>query len=349
MKEIARRAGVTRQAVSAILNNKIPASGNTRPHGNATRDKVLRIAKDLNYIPNHFATSLKKGRTHLIGLSGSVRIAAGFSIYLNQVTLGIEEVISQQEPRNHLVVFPNNLTDSYEKSIELAEQRVMDGMIFVVLDRWMQHFREVEYPQLKKHNVPFVVIHSTEEEYPFNNVGLKNSQAGYLAGKHLTDRGYTDLGYYMSMDTGSLVNEPLKGFKKAVEEAGLGAEAVTVISPIQPAGDTLYGNNLAAHTFSKLERIPRALFIHSDLFAHFAVKALRDRGLRIPADVAVMGFDDINPFHPFAENLTTLHHPFKEKGAEAIRMLNDILDGKLDPDRVHRKLLGTELVVRNST
>jgi DNA-binding LacI/PurR family transcriptional regulator len=153
----------------------------------------------------------------------------------------------------------------------------------------------------------------------------------------------------MSMDTGSLVNEPLKGFKKAVEEAGLGAEAVTAISPIQPAGDTLYGNNLAAHTFSKLERIPRALFIHSDLFAHFAVKALRDRALRIPADVAVIGFDDINPFQPFAESLTTLHHPFKEKGAEAIRMLNDILDGKLDPDRVHQKLLGTELVIRNST
>ena len=103
----------------------------------------------------------------------------------------------------------------------------------------------------------------------------------------------------------------------------------------------------ARETIKQLPRLPRALFFPDEPAAYGALKACAEKNIRVPEDLAVVGFDDEDI--PYLETrLSTIHHPFVEKGREAVTMLTEILDGKLDRNAIHRKILKPHLVVRET-
>jgi DNA-binding LacI/PurR family transcriptional regulator len=267
------------------------------------------------------------------------------SICFTAVTAGIEQNMEETKSKYSLVMFGANFQETPEKSLELIERRMVDGLILIILAPDIQKFNHQLMPQLKKLNIPFVVVHSTSQELPYNNVGLDSRQAGYDAAEHLIKAGHQRISFYMRDWHNPQLTEILGGFKKAVVDRGRAWSDKQIIEPVVDPGSDMY---LAARkTIAQLLPLPRALFFPDDASAYAALAACEERGVRVPQDLAIMGCDDETiPY--LTTRLTTIHHPFKEKGHEAVTMLTQILDGVLDPEAIHRKILRPYVVVRET-
>jgi LacI family transcriptional regulator len=342
MKDIAKRAGISRPNISKILNNK-PVMVSEE-----TRNRVLQIAQELDYRPNRLAQSLKTGKTYKIGLMGSESIVDLRLYCFIKTAEGVESVFSSTDIKYSLVMFGANFQDGIEKSHELIEQRMVDGLIFLVLSIALERFNQVIVPIVRKLDIPFVVVHSLSKELPYNNVGMDSSQAGFLAAEHFINLGYHDIGMYRQYDYGNLqTNEIAQGFKRAFQARNLEWHDSMILEsprmglfPFVPYTD-------AYDTIIALKKLPQAVFFNSDAGAYGALAACEKRGIRVPEEFAIIGLDDeVIPYYPV--RLSSIHHPFEEKGREAVTMLSEILDGKRDSKSIHRKVIQPHLVVRET-
>jgi LacI family transcriptional regulator len=340
MKQIAEKAGIARPTVSRILNNKYFV-GNKE-----TQERVLKIARELNYRPNYFARSLKKGKTNCIGLMGGLHIMSFAHDYVTRITNGVETAVDASG-RYSLIVFGANYSATYEKSVEMIEKGLVDGLVLTVLAHQVKEFEQKIMPVLRRNNTPFVVVHSLSRELAYNNVGFNSYQGGRLAGAHLAALGYKDV-LFMQEEKDSLQDrEIFQGFCDALQQHQVPCGPDRAIVPDWKSWDQVF--DTAYRTVLALPQLPRALFCASDTLAYGALKALHERGARVPADTALVGFDD-ERLHPALEpEITTIRHPLEEKGAAAVAMLLDILEGRRDRRQVHRMVLEPQLVVRKTT
>lgn len=341
MKDIASQAGVARQTVSKIINRK------DADISQETREKVLGIVRKLKYQPNYFARSLKKGKTNCIGIMGSRGTMLGFDVdYYSRTASGVENELVRLKSAYSLVAFGANYHEPFEKSLELLAKGMVDGLILITLSQNIKHFERDLLPSLREYNLPFVVVHSIKKELGYNNVGVDTEYSGYLKARHLTGLGHTTLGYLLRERPTPHSLEDLEGFKRGVQEAGLPENAIRVIQVGYGHGKETYDSVL--NTIKGYKDLPSAIAAPNDEAAHAVIRALADKGLEVPDDIAVMGSDDEPLPHYIKNDITTVHHPLEEKGAAALNILLDILNGTKDRDQVHRVSLKPELVVRKS-
>jgi DNA-binding LacI/PurR family transcriptional regulator len=337
MKKIAEKAGISQPAVSNILNNKKSFVSQ------ATRERVLKIAQELNYRPNYFARSLKKGRTNCIGLMGSLKMIDLSAYCYTQTAQAVEEALSETKSKYSLVIFGANFTDTHEKSLELVERGMVDGLILVIFSPFLRQFETGLMPRLVRGNLPFVVVHSTSRKLAYPNVGFNSHQAGYLAAEHFVRLGYGEITYFLRDRTNPQLLETLAGFKQALIDCRM--EWTDQRNLIQPQGGA--GHHLI-NTFGELPRLPRAVFFPDEVDAYGMLNFCRTRNVRVPEEVAVIGFDDEKPAVYFQTDLTTIHHSFEEKGHTAVRMLTAMLEGRLEPNAAHQEIIQPRLVVRKT-
>jgi LacI family transcriptional regulator len=342
--DVAKKAGKSRQVASSILNNKgyIKTS-------NATREKVLQAARELNYRPNFFSRSLKAGRTNCIGLMGSLRMINFTIPYFNLMADRIETELDRANSDYSLVVFGANYSESSRKSLQLIQRGMVDGLIIILLSQDVAPFENEVWPVLTKANLPFVVVHSLSRGLAYNNVGLDSRHGGHLAGNHFARLGHPDVHYYGSTgEHGSpQVAEIFTGFKQALVENGIAWDNARIIAP-QRSADWLSPYDMAYHTFRELKTVPPAVFCPPDESAFGALAALKERNIRVPQDVSLIGFNDYEPMQKFHAPLTTIHHPLEEKGALAVRIVTEILNGKRDRNQVYSTILKPTLVERST-
>jgi LacI family transcriptional regulator len=339
MSDVAKKAGISRKYVSGILNDNASVWVSQK-----TRERVKKIARELNYRPNHFARSLKTGKTYSIGLMGSLSIVDVSAYCFAKTTWGVETELAEARSAYSLIMFGANFQDSEEKSRELIERRMVDGLIFMILSPDLEKFNRTLVPLLRRINTPFVVVHSTSAELPYHNVGLDSRRAGYLAAEHFIRRGFESSGFFLRDDRNPQIMEMLEGFKKAWTAGGRAWSDLQIIRP-QPSQDQELHDG-AYNAVAVPGPLPRALFFPEDASAYAAIDAYAARGVRVPQDLAVIGCDDeIIPYVKM--RLTSVHHPFAEKGREAVKMLTGILDGK-DRGKVRQVILKPHLVVRET-
>jgi DNA-binding LacI/PurR family transcriptional regulator len=337
IKDIALRAGVTHSAVSKVLNNRESFVGAE------TREKILNAVKQLNYRPNYFARSLKKGRTNCIGLMGSMKMIDLSAYCYAQTAQAVEEALSEAKSKYSLVIFGANFTDTHEKSLELVERGMVDGLIFIILSPQLAAFESAVWPRLRSYNLPFVVIHATSQKLAYPNVGFDSRQAGYLAAEHFIKLGHGEITFFMRDHKNPQLRETLAGFRQALTDRHI--EWTDQRNLIQSQGDV---KNYIVGTFGNRPRLPRAVFFPDEVDAYGMLDFCRTRGVRVPEDVAVIGCDDEKPASYFQTDLTTIHHAFEEKGHAAVRMLTAMLEGKLKPNGDHQEILRPRLVVRKT-
>lgn len=158
-------AGVSQPTVSRVLNNQ-------KHHiKSSTREKVLKVIEENNYRPNYMARALSNGKTNCIGLMGAFRYLDFTTPVYSHTSMGVEKELETLSSEHSLVIFGATSQQSYERSIELIERRMVDGLILIVLGRELTEFQERLLPQLHKINLPFVAVHSTETQLACNNVG----------------------------------------------------------------------------------------------------------------------------------------------------------------------------------
>jgi LacI family transcriptional regulator len=316
IEEIAELAEVSRSTVSRVLNNH----PSVRPE---VRSRVLRVIDEHNYAPGAAARSLASSRTNVLMLLIPRSAAVIFSDpFFPLVIQGITEACADHGYFLMLSMVTNEQEQDFYHRILRAHY--VDGIILLSSD-----IDDPILPLLIKDGVPLVLIGRHPYFQDLSWVDVENRDAARQAVAHLIDLGHRRIGTITGPLDMMVGIERRDGYKQALLEAGL---------PIVPelVVEGKFTQESGHHAMEQLRLLPQpptGVFAASDATAIGALRALHAAGLRVPDDVAVVGFDDV-PLASFAmPPLTTMHQPIQELGAVAVQLLVERLEHPTAPRR----------------
>ncbi|MGW1544371.1 LacI family DNA-binding transcriptional regulator [Streptomyces sp. NPDC002309] len=330
MADVARRAGVSVATVSHVLNG-------TRPVLPGTRQAVLDAVDELGYTPNTLARSLVTSRTRSIGLA----VSAVSNPYFTEILQGVEEAAVGQG-YGLLIADPHDDPEHERKVVQLLHERRVDGLIVAP----SPSPREL-LSYLHRHQVPTVlldrVVDGPADGTPrFDQICAQGSEpvAGMVT--HLAELGHRRIGLVAGRRGLSTTAERITGYRHGLAAAGLPHDERLVV---HGDSESAAGERATAALLS-LAAPPTALVTANNAMTIGALRALRARGLSVPADIALCCFDDFAWADLFSPRLTAIAQPGKELGAQAVRIL---LERLAAPDRPARTVrLPCTLVHRTS-
>lgn len=329
--DVAQHAGVSRTTVSLVLNN-VPGVHIT----SKTRGRVIQAANELGYVPEAAARALASRRSQIVGLiltRNPHHIAS--DAFLTQILDTFTEKIRQQGMRLLLdIVEEAHHPETY---MELARARRIDGIILsgpTFSDRALQTLEDEAFPTVLMGELP---------GSSFYSIDIDNYSAAKIAVDHLIKLGHTQIGMITNAPLAYTAStDRLRGYRQALDSAGLTYhENLIRYGDFDPQSGYEQMNLLLNE-----KAIPSAVFVASDVVAIGAMGAIRERGLQVPEDIALMGFDDI-PFARYVDPpLSTVNLPAAELASKALEMLFQLIAHQPPPTRHIR--LDTQLVIRQS-
>jgi LacI family transcriptional regulator len=332
IREVAASAGVSYQTVSRVINSDGYVA-------EATRAKVLAAIRELNFVPNGIARSLSSRRSHTLGVVSNDISDHSFA----EMAAGAE-----LEARRHgfyLIIgsVEDGSRDDEEAYLRLMQQRRIDGLI-VARPRLRPASRRLLAAMAA--SMPTVAIASRLEALRLHSVDIDNLGGGRLAANHLLENGHTAIATITGPLDWPSAQSRTRGAQEAIRNAGLRNGLVTETS----AEWGVEGGRSAMARLLKSGRRFTAVFAQSDLIALGAIAELHARGLSVPRDVSVVGYDDIPVARYMTPALTTVRQPMSEVGARAVRLLVEELGAQPGTGRARRRhqLVDVSLVVRNS-
>jgi LacI family transcriptional regulator len=293
---------------------------------------VLHSASELGYVVNLPARSLAGGRSNVIGL-----LTPGLDNgYIGEVIRGIDEELSRADYDLMMYTAHRRVGKEAEYAKAIANG-MADGLIMVVPLAPRELIRV-----LPQHNFPHVLIDQSDNTNTSPVVDATNWQGAYEAVTYLIRLGHRRIAHITgTLEIASAVQR-LDGYRAALRDLGIAYEDRYVIN-----GDFhQQGGQRAASVLLDLPMPPTAIFASNDLSALGAMEAIRARGLYIPRDISVIGFDDIPHAQITYPKLTTIRQPLAQMGRVAARMLLEIIEQPEQPPR--HITLATELVVRDT-
>jgi len=329
IQHIAELAEVSRSTVSRVLNDH----PSVRPE---VRDRVLQVIGEQGYAPQAAARSLASKRTNTLGLLIPRSAAVIFSDpFFGQIIQGMTEASSK---RGYFMLL-SMVTAEMERDfyMRVLRSRSVDGLLMVSSD-----IDDPILPLLIKDNLPLMMIGNHPYLNPVNWIDSENREGARTATNHLVGLGHRRIAAITGFLQMSSAIDRFNGYKQALLEAN-----IPVTAELIEHGDyTQESGYLAMQKLLTVTPRPTAIFSANDMMAMGALRAIHEAGLRVPADIAIVGFDDI-PMAPFANPpLTTMRQPIAEMGALAANTLIDQLENLAEPGAHVR--LPTRLVVRAS-
>ena len=333
IRDVAALAGVSHQTVSRVLNDNESVI-------RSTRERVLTAIRELGYVPNPSARSLSSNRLHTLGV-----VTSDISDYaFSQAIAGAEA----EARRRGLFLIIGSVEEEAQGDerayLRLMLERRVEGLIVAGpthLERdWLLH--------PLTHRMPIVAMASSEVVAPgVSVVDVDNQRGGRDATVHLVEHGHRAVATITGPLEWRSARERLDGYREALAAHGLAEEPALV----EHAPDwSVESGREAARRLLDSERPFTALFAQSDLFALGAISELRSRGLDVPGDVSVVGYDDIPVARYLDPPLTTMSQPMREVGALAVRLVVEQLgaDGVPPREEQGRHLLRAPLVARGT-
>jgi LacI family transcriptional regulator len=329
--EVAEKSGVSRTTVSFVLNN-VPGMNISE----GTRQRVLQVAKELNYHPDSRGKKLASGKSYTLGVvlrQSNEQVFA--DALLPQVLLGIEQAAMAQ---GYLILLKPLGMDNSDGYIHLVHENHVDGIILSG-----PRLEEPEITQLHKDGLPVILMGQIpESNLPYVDIDAVNGAA--LAVKHLLDHGHQRIGLITNADLQfSSAQQRRQGYINALQSVGIQPEEALMQA----------GNYTPASGFNAMKKLlevsprPTAIFIASDVVALGAIRAIKQAGLRIPQDMAVIGFDDIPLADYYDPPLSTIRIPAFGLGWAAGDRLVHMVQG--ENHDLAGMLLESELIIRNSS
>ncbi len=327
LERVALRAGVSRATVSRVVNGSTTVLPDTR-------DAVLRAVRELGYVPNAAARSLVTQRTNSVALVFPEPAARIFSDdpFFPGVVLGVGQEL--EERHFQLVLMLASSPESHQRIEQYALARHVDGVMLASM-----HGSDPLPDALARQGIPVVAMERPLGRATVPIVGVDSIAGAAAAVRHLLDRGRTRIATIAGPQDMPAGIDRLAGYRRELDRARL--------RPVVAEGDFTRASGEAAMS-RLLTEDPGldAVFVASDLMAHGALQALRAAGRRVPDDVAVVGFDDIDLARYTEPPLTTVRQPVVELGRLLARQLTDLVAGEEIAPAV---VLPTELVIRDSS
>jgi len=326
MKDVARLAGVSTSTVSHVINNN-------RFVSEGVREKVEQAIRHLNYAPSALARSLKINQTHTIGML----LTTSSNPFYAEVVRGVEESCYQ---RGYSLILCNTAGDEerMNRSLETLMQKRVDGLLIMCTESHLPSADILNrYP-----SIPTVMMDWAPFEGRGDIIQDNALLGGELATQHLIDSGYTRIACIAGPQDKTPARMRLEGYRNAMTKSGLEILPGYVVN-----GDFEFqGGYNGMVELLALETPPEAVFTSNDAMAVGVYHALYQAGMRIPQQMAVMGYDDIELARYLTPPLSTIHQPKDALGELAIDTLIHRLS---DPDASQQTLVLTpELVVRGS-
>ncbi len=328
LEDIAKRAGVSRSTVSRVVNDHPNVRDNVRK-------RVQEVIRLTGYQPNAAARSLASQRSLMVGLVLPRSVSSFFSDpYFPRLTQGIAQACNINNYT--LGLFLVSTKDDEEKIYpRLSRNGLLDGMLIQ-----SSQFGDQLIDRLVDSGIPVVIVGRPFTSSDVSYIDVDNVNAAYNAVSHLIRLGYQRIATITGGANSTVGLDRQEGYIKALSERGRDVDQSLIA-----VGDfTETGGYYAMQQL--LSARPNAVFAASDLMAIGAMRAIREAGLSIPDDVAVVGFDDI-PLATIPDpQLTTVRQPIYRFGFKAVEILIDLIENGVNPAR--RIIMTTELVIRDS-
>ncbi|MDA8063081.1 MAG: LacI family DNA-binding transcriptional regulator [Actinomycetota bacterium] len=328
---VARRCGVSATTVSRVVRDQSFGSP-------ATRERVLRVAAELGWVPNGAARGLASRRAGTVGLlfpnlSVSRDAEDESPLYLDEVIRGAERAAAEADQ----AVLIAAVRERPRLALAYSILSKVDGL--VVLARTLPD-RDIE---TIARSVPVVLLASVPTEARSEHASVDNRGGARELVRHLVEvHGYEDFAFIGGPPESPDASERFAGFKEALSAAGLQVAR----APHARGGFTEAGGKEAVRSLLDSGRLARVLVCANDEMAVGVLSVLGEEGLRVPQDVAVTGFDDIGLARHLDPALTTVHQPMRELGERGVELLLARLE---DPSSSPKSvLLPTRLVIRGS-
>lgn len=324
IKDVAKQSGVSVATVSRVLNNK-----NVKKE---TAERVLQVMKELNYSPNQIARGLSKKKTNTISLI----IPKLSNPFFPELATSIEHFAHKYGYR----IILNNTDDNKEKLnnyIETLSANYVDGVII------SSHVAEREtLEKLKKQNIPIVAIDRLEFDNIFSHVSINNKKGGELAANHLLEIGCKRIGHIRGPEDVTIATERFWGYRTVVHKLDWYNQSWVTNGDFTVEG----GYHAMKELLLKHPEVD-GVFAANDLSAIGAMKAAYEWNLKIPDDLALVGFDGIEMTKFMVPSVTTIKQPLYEMGELAVKELMRMIE---NPDSEIRKYeLEVNLVLNEST
>jgi len=334
LEEVAKLAGVSRSTVSRVVNQH----PNVRPE---VRERVWEVIRQTGYQPHAAARSLATRRTRVIGLIIPQAVTTLFTDpYFPILIRGIADACNAHNYHLMLSLFSRRRVQESRARQDLLYQQVLRGRYLDGVVVSSAPLDDPIFPRLLEDGVPFIIVGRYPHERA-NYVDVDNVAGARMAVEHLLRLGHERVATITGPLNMFAAQDRLEGYRQA-----LAARGIPVDEDLIAEGDFTEGGGRAAMQ-RLLPRRPTAVFAASDMMAVGAIKVLREAGLRVPEDVAVVGFDDIPLASMVEPPLTTVRQPIEQTGGMAVELLVSLLENPGE-ETVHRVVLPTELVIRAS-
>ncbi len=327
LEDIGRIAGVSRSTVSRVINDK----SNVNPE---VRERVLAVIERTGYSPNVLARSLVSGRTGVIGLVIPSRVHSLFEDpYFSRLIQGISSASNEAGNTLSLFIFQNEEEEAalYPRVVKSG---VLDGLILTAT-----RMADPLLARMAVGEIPLVIVGRPDVD-GVSYVDADNRGGASRAATHLADLGHERIGFIGAPVNTTAGIDRLSGFVEGLALRGL------VLHPdLREDGD--YSTESGYRAMQRLiDQQPDAVFAANDSMAAGALRALHEAGIRVPEDMALMGFDGLPDSERAVPPLTTIRQPVTETGTRAVQMLNTLISGEAQRPIV--EIMPVELVVRGS-
>lgn len=326
IKDVAKMAGVSTTTVSHVINK-------TRFVAAETEQQVLQAIKELNYSPSAVARSLKINTTKSIGMI----VTTSETPYFAEIIHAVEEHCYRQGYSLFLCNTQNN-PEKIRNHLEMLAKKRVDGLLIMCAE-----YEQDSLDLLADFtSVPMVVMDWGPNNEHTDIIQDNSFYGGYLATKYLIDNGHKDI----ALITGALLKTTARtryeGFMKAMNEANLNINPDWILEgAFEPEDGYECMNKILAQP-----QLPTAVFCCNDVMALGAMSAIGEKGLKVPEDISIIGYDNIHASRFYSPPLTTIHQSKSRLGAQAVTLLfQRIADKSSKHDIIE---IHPELVIRKS-
>jgi len=338
---VALAAGVSKATVSLVLN------GRDRPVriSAATRQTVANWAARLGYQPNYAARSLRRRQSNVITLL----VWRLRSAYFTEIADGVR--VATERNGYDVNVVDAGPVDAEVRALHHVRSGASDGVIVATGYHTTRGPALEALRDLAGHGGPLVMLLDRSPDPRIPSIRIDDEHGAYLATRHLAALGHRRIGHISILggrlddDDGSPMFDRYRGFLRALDEAGLHPDPAAIV---QGSGLMAGGRASARELLARSSERPTAIFVYNDLVAIGVLRALYEAGVRVPDDIAVVGFHGLEFGQYTTPALTSVGHARAELGQMGANLLLELIAGNTSAELVGEQVLPVELLIRES-
>ncbi|MCG8571331.1 MAG: LacI family transcriptional regulator [Spirochaetes bacterium] len=327
IREVAKLAGVSVATVSRVLNHPERVS-------DKTRKKIDKIIEQIGFSPNVFARGLNFNRSNTIALI----IPDIKNPVYTEIARGVEN-IAHKKGYNLLLCNTEKDLKKERRYVKMLIDKKIDGVILAHTVLPPEEVKEITNENVKLLLFGFNIINEN-----ISSVYSNFKEGAKLAINHLINLGYKNIAYIAGSENHSENRDKTQGFLEAMKEHNIPVHSKHIVQ----GNDDIDSGYLAALRLSKSEILPDAVFASNDLMAIGAISALKNEGLRVPEDVAIIGYDNIDMADLVEPKLTTVAWPVYKMGVIATRILLEEIESTDEENMAQNIFLHPKLKIRKS-